>query len=199
MNYPHDAIRHKSSTAIQGRRQCRGFSLVEIMAVLTIASILMAGAVPALNSVGAMMKLSSFSNDFLSQLHLARSEAIKRNSRVVICKSADGTSCSASGGWEQGSIVFHDANNDGLRDVEAEHLILRADALPDDYRFAGNQNVGRYISFNAQGRAQLVSGGFQAGTLTLCSRSAEWVAARQVVISAVGRPRIHKTTVALCT
>src|SRR5687767_15735764 len=104
MNYPHGAI----------RRLCRGITLVEMMAVLTIASILMAGALPAMDSVGTMMKLSSFSNDFLSQLHLARREAIKRSSRVVICKSADGTSCSANGGWEQGSIVFHHANNDGL-------------------------------------------------------------------------------------
>jgi len=187
-----------SPTAFAGRRQCRGFTLIEMLAALTIASILMAGALPAMSSVGSTMKLSSLSNAFLSQLHLARSEAIKRNSRVVICKSADGTVCSASGGWEQGSIVFHDANNNGLREVGGELLIQRGEPLPDDYRLAGNQNVARYISFNPQGMTQLTSGGFQAGTLTLCSRSTEQVAARQVVISAVGRPRIQKTSVAMC-
>jgi type IV fimbrial biogenesis protein FimT len=161
------------------------------MAVLTIASILVAGALPAMSSVGALMKLSSFSNVFLSQLHLARSEAIKRNSRVVICKSADGAACSETGGWEQGSIVFHDANDNGFREA-GELLIQRGEPLPSEYRLAGNQNVRHYISFNPRGMTR------QAGTLTLCSRSIEPVAAREVVISMVGRPRIQKTSVAFC-
>jgi len=32
---------------------------------------------------------------------LARSEAIKRNARAVLCPSADGSSCEASGGWHR--------------------------------------------------------------------------------------------------
>jgi type IV fimbrial biogenesis protein FimT len=191
MDHPDRAIRRISPTALEGRHQCRGFTLIELLATLTIASILMAGALPAMNSVGAVMKLSSFSNDFLSQLHLARSEAIKRNSRVVICKSGDGSSCSASGGWEQGSIVFHDGNDNGLREVD-ELLIQRGGPLPDDYRFAGNQNVRHHISFDPRGTTH------QAGTLTLCGRSTEPATARQVVISMVGRPRIQKISVAFC-
>jgi len=188
MNYPHRAAHP---------RLCRGFTLTEILATLAVASILMAGALPAVNSVGTLMTLSSTSNGFLSQLHLARSEAIKRSSRVVICKSADGMWCSAAGGWEQGSIVFHDLNNNGLRE-ESELLIQRGEPLPSGFRLAGNQNVARYISFNPLGMTQLTTGGFQAGTLTLCSLSMERVPARQVVISAVGRPRIQKTHVAMC-
>lgn len=188
MNYPHRLARHRS---------CRGFTLTEILAALAIASILMAVALPAMKSVGILMNLSSLSNGFLSQLHLARSEAIKRKSRVVLCKSADGVRCSASGGWEQGTIIFQDANNSGLRE-DGELLIQRGESLPHGYRLVGNENVMRYISFNPLGMTQLISGDFQAGTLTLCSSSTERVAARQVVISAVGRPRIKKTTVPLC-
>ena len=191
MNYPDRAIRRTPPTHFASHRQCHGFTLVELLAALTIASILMAGALPAMNSVGSVMKLSSFSNDFLSQLHLARGEAIKRNSHVVICKSGDGSSCSTSGDWEQGSIVFHDANDNGLRELD-ELLIQRGEALPDDYRFAGNQNVRHYISFDPRGMTH------QAGTLTLCNRSTEPATARQVVISMVGRPRIQKTSVAFC-
>jgi type IV fimbrial biogenesis protein FimT len=150
-----------------------------------------------MNSIGAAIKLSSLSNNFVSQLYLARSEAIKRNGHVVICKSADGATCSVDGGWEHGWIVFHDTNNNGLREV-GESLIQRGEALPDGYRLAGNQNVGHYISFNPVGITQLSSGAFQAGTLTLCPPSSDHVDARQVVINTAGRPRIQKTTVESC-
>jgi type IV fimbrial biogenesis protein FimT len=188
MNYPHSAtLTHPH----------RGFTLIEMVAVLAIASILTAGALPAFEAIGMRMNLSSFSNGFLSQLHLARSEAIKRSTRVVVCNSANGTSCASSGGWEQGTIVFEDSNNNGLREA-GEFLIERGGGLPAGYRFAGNQHVGRYISFTPMGATRMISGGFQAGTLTLCSRSNEPVPARQVVISAVGRPRVQKTTVTQC-
>ncbi|MBK7989954.1 MAG: GspH/FimT family pseudopilin [Comamonadaceae bacterium] len=34
------------------------------------------------------------------------SEAIKRNSRVVLCTSSDGSTCVTSGGWQQGWTRF---------------------------------------------------------------------------------------------
>jgi type IV fimbrial biogenesis protein FimT len=191
MDHPARAIRRISTTAFSCRQPCRGFTLTELLVTLAIASILMVVALPVMNSVGTAMRLTSLSNDFLSQLHLARSEAIKRNSRVAICKSGDGSSCSESGDWEQGSIVFHDANDNGLREVD-EQLIQRGQPLPDDFRFTGNQNVRHYISFDPRGVTH------QAGALTLCSRSTEPVTARQVVISMVGRPRIKKTSLESC-
>ena len=163
---------------------------------MTVLSVLLAGAVPAMNSIGQSIRLSSFASAFVSHLFLARSEAIKRNSPVVLCKSADGTSCNIDGGWEQGGIVFHDVNNSGLREPD-ELLIRRLEALPPGYRLVGNQNVARYISFSSSGSTRLTSGAFQAGTVTLCRLSLGREEARQIIINA-GRPRIHKTTVADC-
>ena len=168
-----------------------------MLVTLSVLAVLLATAAPAMHSVGKSMKLSSFANAFVSQMFVARSEAIKRNSRVVMCKSADGSSCRLDGAWEQGGIVFHDVNNNGLREPD-EALIRRLDALPQGYRLVGNQTVARYISFSSTGSTRLTSGAFQAGTVTLCRLSLEREEARQIVINAVGRPRIHKTTVADC-
>ena len=199
MNTPHTSFASSTLPAQSrgSRKRSLGLSLIEMLVTLCVAAVLLAGAAAAFNQIGLSMKLSGFSNAFVSQLYLARSEAIKRNSRVVMCKSADGLQCSSTGGWEQGWVVFHDANNNGLREP-GETLIRRGEPLPRGYRVAGNQTVARYVSFSPFGGTRLTSGAFQAGTITLCKQSHAASEARQVVINSVGRPRIHKTTLADC-
>ncbi|MEP6790575.1 MAG: GspH/FimT family pseudopilin [Ramlibacter sp.] len=179
------------------RRSLRGFTLVEMLVSLVITSILMSAAIPSMTAAVDSIRLSSASSMFISALHLARSEAIKRNGRVVVCKSADGVSCAVSGGWEQGWIVFHDANGNGLREG-SETIVLHEHALSAGLKLAGNLNVARYVSYTALGTAKLVDGAFQAGTLTLCKHAADGGNAHQIVLSATGRPRLQKTTTAAC-
>jgi type IV fimbrial biogenesis protein FimT len=178
-------------------RQMRGVTLTELLAVVAILSVLLTGAATAWNMVGASMRLSAYSNVFVSQLNLARSEAIKRNGRVALCKSANGSACAATGGWEQGWMVFHDANNNGTREP-GEALIRRGEALPAGYRILGNELVARYISFSPFGGTRLASGAFQAGTITVCKQSDGPSEGRQVVINSVGRPRVQRASVNLC-
>ena len=70
----------------------RGMTLVELLVGLLILSILLAIGVPSFNQFIASNRLTAYTNDMLSTLTLARSEAIKRNGREVLCKSADGES-----------------------------------------------------------------------------------------------------------
>jgi type IV fimbrial biogenesis protein FimT len=179
------------------RRGMSGFSLVEVLAVLTVMALLLSVGVPSLVSALNSVKLTSATNSFLAHLHFARSESIKRNGRVVMCKSSDGHSCNPAGGWEQGWIIVHDANNNGLADPD-EEILLRQEALPAALRLSGNQSVARYVSFAPTGATKLAGGGFQAGTLTLCRESADGGDARQIVLNAVGRPRVQKVSVSTC-
>lgn len=174
-----------------------GFSLVEMLAVLVIVSLLLGAGAPSLMAWLDSIKLTAASNDFLSHLYLARGEAIKRQSRVVLCKSTDGVLCADTGGWEQGWIIFHDANNNGRREIN-EKLVQHEQALSSSLKLTGNQNVAKYVSFTPSGGTRLVGGGFQAGTLTVCKHSAEKGEARQIILNAVGRPRVQKATVTSC-
>ena len=70
--------------------------------------------------------------------------------------------------------------------------------MPEDLRLSGNLNVAKYVSYTPTGEARLASGGFQAGTITLCNPSLQREEARQIVISSVGRPRVQKAQVAQC-
>lgn len=164
---------------------------------MSVTVLLLAVAAPSMAGMIRSARISSASNVFLSGLLLARSEAIKRNSRVVLCKSADGAACSATGGWEQGWIIFHDVNNDGLRN-DMEVVIRRESPLSAGVRLAGNLNVARYVSFTATGGTKLVGGGFQAGTLTVCNLSADPGEAKLIVLNAVGRPRVHTVAINTC-
>ena len=175
----------------------RGFTLVEMMVVVAIAAIVATAAAPSLSAALDSVKLSAASNELLSGMYLARGESIKRNSRVVLCKSADGENCTATGGWEQGWIIFQDTNNNALREG-SELLLHREMPLSAGMRLTGNQNVARYISFAPTGATKMVGGGFQAGTLTICKHSFQSGEARQIILNAVGRPRVQKTEVGSC-
>lgn len=179
------------------RYGCAGFTLIELMVVVAIVAVLQTLAAPAFSGMVSSMRLSTAINSLFSSLLLARSEAIKRNSRAVVCKSATGFACATTGGWEQGWIVFHDANNNATLDA-GEALLSREQALPNLIRLTGNSPLVSYVSYTPMGMTNYTSGAFQAGTLTVCSQSATPVDARQIVISSAGRPRTLKTMVAQC-
>ena len=181
----------------QSQHPTRGFTLIEMLIVIAATAVLLAIGAPSMAGMVKSARISSASNLFFSGLLLARSEAIKRNSRVVLCKSSEGVVCSPTGGWEQGWIIFHDSNNNGLRDG-FEIIIQRESSLSAEIRLVGNLNVERYVSFTATGATRLIGGGFQAGTLTVCNQSAEPGEAKQIVLNAVGRPRVQTTAISTC-
>jgi len=174
-----------------------GVTLTELLVVLAIAAILAGLAIPGFASLVHSSRLSAATNELLVSLHLARGEAIKRNARTVICISANGSACATGGGWHQGWLVFHDANNNAALD-SGESVINARLALPDSIRLTGNSTVSKYISYAPSGGTKSVTGAFQAGTLTVCNVADASGAARRVVISSTGRPRVARVTLASC-
>lgn len=74
-----------------------GFSLIELVAALTVLAILATVALPSYQSFVLTQRVRGASYDLMTSLVFARSEAIKRNASVSITQAA--------GGWAQGWTV----------------------------------------------------------------------------------------------
>lgn len=176
---------------------CGGYTLLELLVAMSLILIIGAWAGPAMSEILVSIRMKAGAQAIFDTLELARSEAVKRNGRVVICKSAAGVACERGAAWEQGWIVFQDVNNNAVLDG-GESLLHREHALPQALRIRGNTPVQDYVSYTAFGRSKLTSGAFQAGTFTVCANADRSAEARQVIINSAGRPRMSKATPASC-
>jgi type IV fimbrial biogenesis protein FimT len=129
---------------------------------LGIASILASLVLPSLGSMVSQYRASTMASAMLSTLYRARGEVIHRNGTVTLCKSSDGATCSTSGGYERGWILFQDANGNAALDPGEE--VIQVQQMPQsDVRLYGNSTVANYISFTGLGIPKSRTGSFQAG------------------------------------
>ena len=108
-----------ASGAARRRRQ-PGFTLVELMVTLAVVGILAAVAAPAMTSMINGNRLAGASGEMTASLQLARSEAIRRNARVTICATENGTTCSETTDWSSWIVVGRD-NTAGVDEVLLSH------------------------------------------------------------------------------
>ena len=189
-------------TRATARGAARGFTLIELLVAVAILAILAMVAAPSFNEAILSNKLASYANNFTASATLARSEAIKRNTTVVLCRSADGTTCATSGTWQQGWIVMCTQNpaNPGVCVVGGtENLVLqRQQALSPDYHFTAADSAYS-LDFLGTGEARITGGGAPA-TLTLCRATPEpGRQERTLRVSATGRASVEKTTTGVCS
>ena len=85
-----------------------GFSLMELMTTLVVAGVLLAVAVPSFNQMMVNSRITTQANDFVGAINFARSEAIKRNTSLTLCRAAAANSndCApAAGNWQHWIVI----------------------------------------------------------------------------------------------
>lgn len=125
----------------------QGFTLVELMVTISIVAILGSIALPSFSAIMTKQRLSSENTNLMLDFVLARSEALTRATRVTVCQSANGATCS-TGGWETGRVVFVDRTTVGSIDAGDEILKVSAATASGDMMSAGATTA---ISYNAAG------------------------------------------------
>jgi type IV fimbrial biogenesis protein FimT len=192
----------------------RGFTLVELLVVMTISAILIAAAVPSFQWLITTTRASNGTNDLIATFELARSEAIRRGVVVTVCRSLNPSAlpaalaCSnaagggyAAGDWASGWVMFEKRGappNNVF--VDGQDTVLRI-----QQPFAGNprvvleyNNPNPAVAYNRFGNS---AGG--AGTFTIDYRDpgsgTVSNAARCVAVNAiVGRVRTARAPGGVC-
>lgn len=172
--------------------------MVELMVVITLLAIVLALAAPSFTRLGKAAAITSAVNQFLADMRFARSEAVRRGGGVVMCRSdepeSSSATCSAaatSEGWATGWILFHDRNNDGVRD--ATDPLLRIQARHP--RIDSIEGTPTTFRFGATGR--LLAPG-PVGNLHFGGSNLDTAIRRVVCITAAGRARIAGDGTANC-
>lgn len=181
-----------------------GFTIIELMIVVTLLAVLAAFAFPSFQSFIASNRLTAESNELLSGMNLARSEAVRVQRRVLLCRAAaaDGVvNFSATNGcvttansepW-QAWAVFVDENSNGA--IDGTERILRMQAITgnalelisnDDLAAAGNR-----IAFRPDGMARgQGSLALQTAQIRVCDRSGALGGSNMRVVSLVSGSRM---------
>lgn len=159
----------------------RGFSMIELIIVVLIASIILSIVAPKLGRISTRAHLNSVQRSLISTLFFARAEAIKRGSDVTVCPSNDSATClERSAPWNDGWIIFLDIDGNGTFDSSDDQLI-RATVIP---RVASVVWSGtRSITFQGEGNVVENS----QGNLRICDLNGDFSITRGVTVDPTGR------------
>lgn len=173
------------------RRSPAGFGLIELMVTIAIVAILTAIALPSYQQSIKLNRVATDTNDFLSAINTARSEAVSRGRPITVCASTNGTACDGTGtaDWSNGWIVFTDYGTTGVVEAGApsSDAVLRVwgKVHTRDTLTSVGGGIG-YISFGRTGSAKFGNGANSA-EFTLKPQDCSAQLQRSIKISTLGR------------
>ncbi len=121
------------------RSRYAGFTLVELVVTIAIVGILASVAIPSFSSSIATTRARSVATDLYMSLVKARSEAVKRNTAVIVGPSESG--------WNKGWTVYPANAEDKVLE---NHSISAAVTItgPGTIRYNSSGRVTGEVSFN---------------------------------------------------
>ena len=174
-----------------------GFTLTELLVVMTIVGIIVGLGVPSFKYVTTANRVAAEANALLADMQYARSEAVREGQTVTVCASTDGSSCVGGTGtsWQGGWIVFSDANGDGQVNAGTEPVLRVKNKFSGTDTLSSTVNV---VKFNREGFA---SGLPNAGLLMSLHESTSNVGyTRCLQVNLVGTLKVvNHATLAACT
>jgi type IV fimbrial biogenesis protein FimT len=156
---------------IRGGLKPGGFTLIELLVVVLIAAVLMGIAVPALESLVTSNQLTSVTDDFVTTLNLARSEAGRIGSTVTV------------------SPIGSNWGQTGWRVASGGQTLRQGGPVPSGYSLNSNGPLEGGVTFDPTGRLSPIG---TAGKFMVCQGGgpANGGAAKLITVLASGRVRI---------
>jgi prepilin-type N-terminal cleavage/methylation domain len=156
------------------------FTLPELLITISVVGILLGVAIPSFDSAIKNNLLTNYSNEFITSLNFARTEAIKRGQHVVVRKT--------SSNWENGWHVFVDIDRStsakaNVFDAATDVQLKVYPAFEADFTLRGNNNFVNFIRYQPNGTSN------QIGSFIVC-HNGQLNGAKLITVNTVGRTRI---------
>lgn len=152
----------------------KGFSLIELLIVLSILAILTVLAAPNLDAVMASQRVSNAAFDLNTSLMLARSEAIKRNANVTF------------------SLISGDGGQYGWRLTSAGGEVIHTVGVRKGVVWGFRPTTMTAVTFLSSGRAASVPSSGTSPAFQLDSSSTQTANVRCVSLTLSGLPQSKK-------
>ena len=172
-------------------RLARGVTLIELMVALAVLAILLGLGVPYLREFFITNRLAAATNELITGLNLARSEAIRRGVQVTMRRKS-----SSARNWSEGWEIFVDANSNQLRD-SAESVIHTGPASASRVTVNSSAGLDPLVVFDASGRVYDATGmlvALPAAIFVICYdgmlQEGGRTRSRTVIINPAGRVRV---------
>ncbi len=167
-----------------------GFSLFELMVVISITLIIVTFAAPSFGSLVSRSQIESKANTVFDIFQLARGTAINQGKFITLCPSTDGQQCHQQ--WQLGLMAFIDNNHD--REFSGSDEIITFLPGTSSATLHGNQP---YFTYNPLGALK-----GRMGSLITCPSGENPSTSVRLLVSQMGRVRTqekHKETNNTCT
>ena len=146
------------------RANARGFTMVELLTVMSILVIILGVMAPSFSEFLAAQQAKGLSYDLTGDLMLARNEALKRNASVTVSRGG--------AGWEQGWSVVSDGESLSTRNPAAQSVTVTGAPATITFDFNGrvsspaatvritisSQTSSRCVQLDPSGRARAIHG-----------------------------------------
>lgn len=193
----------------------RGFTLVELLVVMTIGAILVAAAVPSMSWFIATTRAGNATNTMVAAFELARSEAIRRNTVVSVCRTLDPNAAEAAlacsnaagagyvaGDWASGWVMFEKrgATPAGTFENGVDFLLQRQQPIgTGNFRLVMTGNLaGSAVAYDRFGTAASSVGRFSIDYRDPASATLTGAARCIVVAGVTGRITVNRPTAGVC-
>jgi type IV fimbrial biogenesis protein FimT len=160
-----------------------GITLIELLVTIAVIGVIVAIGLPQFNGMIKNNALVTNTNTYIALLNYARTEAVTRETNVVLCATTDSTAAKPncnSNNWENGWVLFSDVGNTPNNFDNNDVLLKRAPRATIGSSIRSNFTTVGKLTFAKTGLAS------SAGIISFCDNRGK-DDSRAISVSRVGR------------
>lgn len=168
-----------------------GFTLIELLITISLAMIILSFAVPSFSSFIKNGRVTTTTNNLVTDVNYARQEAVTRGAVVILCRSANPTAATPSCGgtssnWSSGWLIFVSADSNTDYD-DGVDILLRANSDNEGEVTVRTNGVSNSeLVYKADGTIDMGGG---TAVFAVCDDRGEGHG-NQLQVGPTGRPRL---------